>query len=86
MTTEQIQALRAVPLGDKPNRLALAFAIEGAKQIDVCQAAQISEPRMSLLVNGKARKVSVAEAGRIARFFDCAIEDIFPATEHAEVA
>jgi DNA-binding Xre family transcriptional regulator len=79
MTPEQIQALRAVPLGDKPNRLALAFAMESVKQMDVCQELQISEARMSLLVNGKYRKVSVDEAGRIARYFGCAIEDLLGA-------
>jgi plasmid maintenance system antidote protein VapI len=85
MTPEQMQALRSVPLGAVPNRLPIAFALTGQRQTDACQVLDMTDARMSLLVNGK-REASLQEAGKLARYFGCAIEDLFPAQVQAEVA
>lgn len=81
MTPEQIQALRAVPLGEMPNKLRVAFALQGVTQTDAAEQAGLTGSRLSLLVNGKYRTVTVDEAGRLAKFFGCHIEDLFPADE-----
>jgi DNA-binding Xre family transcriptional regulator len=86
MTPEQIDALRAVPLGAMPNKLKIAFALERKTQSDICESAGITDSRMSLLVNGKYKTVTVGEASRIAKCFGCQIEDIFPLSEQAQVA
>jgi len=83
MTPKQLRALRAAPLGSIPNRLAVALALVERTQTDVCEEAGISKARMSLLVNGNYKTVSIDEAGRIARAFGCAIEDLFPAVSNA---
>jgi DNA-binding Xre family transcriptional regulator len=86
MTHEQIETLRAVPLGLMPNRLAIALAFQRVSQTDVCEATALSNSRMSAIVNGKRPAVTVDEAARIARFFDCQIEDIFPVAQQEQVA
>ncbi len=78
MTPEQIAAIRAVPLGAMPNKLAIVFAVTGTTQTEVCKALGITNVRMSRLVKGQSRPASVYEAGQIARFFGCGIDDIFP--------
>jgi DNA-binding Xre family transcriptional regulator len=78
MTHEQIDTLRAVPLGLMPNRLAIALAFQRVSQTDVCEVTGLSNSRMSAIVNGKRPAVTVDEAARISRFFECQIEDIFP--------
>lgn len=83
MTTDHLEALRAVPAGLIPNRLPIAIAFARVTQTAVCEATEISNARMSAIVNGKRPAVTVDEAAKIARFFECRIEDIFPLAEEA---
>lgn len=81
LTTEQLDALRAVPLGAMPNKLRIALALTRTKQVDVVEATGFTHPHVSNLVTGDYKSVTVDTAGKLAAFFGCAIEDLFPSRE-----
>ena len=78
LTTEQLESLQRAPLGRLANRLPIAFALTGSKQAEACEATGLSASHMSKLVNGLT-SVSVEHAHKLADFFGCSIEDVFPA-------
>jgi DNA-binding Xre family transcriptional regulator len=79
LTPEQLEALRRAPLGSMPNRLRLAFTLASRRQVDAVQVTGIAAANLSELVNGKYSAVTVETARKLAAFFGCAIEDLFPA-------
>lgn len=79
LTPEQIQAIRSLPPNVGPNRLRVAFAMSGARQVDACEAIGLRANQVSSLVKGDYKSVSVDIARALADFFGCAIEDLFPA-------
>jgi DNA-binding Xre family transcriptional regulator len=81
LTTEQVAALRAVPLGGMPNKLRIALALSAAKQTEVSEETGIQIPNLNRLVNGKYGDLNVDTARKLAEFFGCAIEDLFPARQ-----
>lgn len=82
LTQEQLDALRAVPLmGGMPNRLRIAIALAQVKQADIVDETGLWAPNLSNLVNGKYANLHVDTARKLAEFFGCAIEDLFPARE-----
>jgi len=78
MTTEQVEALRTLPLGDATNRLRMAFALTGRRQHEASQETGIVASNLSDIVNGKYASVTIETARKLADFFGCAIEDLFP--------
>jgi DNA-binding Xre family transcriptional regulator len=78
LTPEQVIALQNMPLGDAANRLRLAFALTGKRQKDLSDATGIAPSNLSDIVNGKYSTLTVDTASKIAEFFRCAIEDLFP--------
>ncbi len=81
LSTEQLDALRAVPLGAMPNKLRIALALTKAKQVDVADATGIQRPNLSNLVTGDYKTLTVTTAQKLADFFGCQIEDLFPSRE-----
>jgi transcriptional regulator with XRE-family HTH domain len=81
LTTEQLQAMRAVPLGTMPNKLRIALALADAKQTDIAESTGVAASYVSDVVNGRYASLPLETARRIATFFGCAIEDLFPARE-----
>lgn len=81
LTPEQIEALRAVPLGDMPNKIRIALALANARQADLCEGIDITPSQSSVLVNGKYGTVTIDMAQKVAQFFGCSTDDIFPRRE-----
>lgn len=81
LTSEQVDVLRSVPLGEMPNRLRLAFTLTGKKQVDAAEATGIFAPNLSDLVCGNYKTLTVDTARKLADYFGCTIEDLFPARE-----
>lgn len=71
-------ALRATPLGDMPNKLRLAFTLSGKKQVDAVEATGIAAPNMSDLVRGDYKNLTLETTRKLADYFGCSIEDLFP--------
>lgn len=81
LTKPQIVALRNAPLGRLPNKLSIAFAFSGEKQTDACESTGLSASDMSKLVRGAYQSLDVDKARRVAAYFGCSIEDLFPARQ-----
>jgi DNA-binding Xre family transcriptional regulator len=81
LTPEQLKALQAVPLGSMPNKLRIAIALTDVIQGDIAAETGIHASNLSDLINGKTQGVRLDTARRIAGFFCCAIEDLFPARQ-----
>lgn len=81
MTPEQLDALRAVPLGTMPNKLRIALALAKAKQRDVVDETGIYASNLSNFVTGDYKTITIETARKLADFFGCQIEDLFPAKE-----
>lgn len=81
LTPDQLTALRAVPLGAMPNKLRIAMALAGANQIEICDETGYAAPSMSRLVTGRYQDASLDTCRKIAGYFGCAIEDLFPARQ-----
>lgn len=81
LTPEQLDALRAVPLGAMPNKLRIALALTRVRQVAVADATDIATPNLSALVNGDYKTLTIDTARKLAEYFGCAIEDLFPARE-----
>lgn len=86
LTPEQLDALRAVPLGTMRNKLRIALALSKARQIEVSEETGYPIPNLSKLVNGKYVDVTVDTAQKLADYFGCAIEDLFPAPREERVS
>lgn len=81
LTPEQLVALRAVPLGAMRNKLRIALALTDARQSEVADETGYPVPNLSRLVNGKYVDITIDTARKLADYFGCAIEDLFPAEE-----
>lgn len=79
LTTEQIEALRSVPLGAMPNRLKVALGMVKARQSDLVEETGLLASTVSDLVNGKYNDLNLGTARKFADYFGCSIEDLFPA-------
>lgn len=79
LTGKQLQELRRVRLSeDSPNRVYAAMKLVGVTQKEIENATGIAQPYVSNIVNGKHSKLPLETARRLARFFGCSIEDLFP--------
>jgi DNA-binding Xre family transcriptional regulator len=81
LTPEQLEALRAVPLGSMPNKLRIALALAKVKQVHVSSETGIATPNLSNLVTGDYKTLTVTTARKLADYFGCQIEDLFPSRE-----
>lgn len=78
LTPEQIEALRAVPLGEMPNKLRIAMALAQANQSDIIEETGIATPNLSRIVNGKYVDLQFETTRKLADFFGCDPRDLFP--------
>jgi transcriptional regulator with XRE-family HTH domain len=86
LTREQVRRLRAGELKGT-NRLGLAMELAGVTQVQLAEQVGMTQPYISAVLNGKAPKFPLPTAHRLAAFFGCAIEDLFPAPDReSEVA
>lgn len=83
LTPEQLETLRSVPLEvlAMSNKVRLAITITGVQQSDIVDATSLSASQVSNAATGRPTIVEVARD--IARFFGCAVEDLWPASDAA---
>lgn len=91
LDANQIEALKTAPLGGLANRLQIAFAMADApgrrvRQADACAATGLSPSAMSKLVKGAYQSLDIEHARKLADYFGCAMEDLFPSRERSAVA
>jgi transcriptional regulator with XRE-family HTH domain len=79
MTSTQLKQLRAASVDG--NRLGLAFHLDERTQADCARATGFSAQYINDVKAGRIQNVTVENAHKFAEFFDCAIEDLFPARE-----
>ncbi len=77
-TYDQLQELRNAPIDASGNRVAQAMALAEVKQIAVAAATGLPQPYISDVVRGRYKTITVENAHKLAEFFGCAIEDLFP--------
>lgn len=80
MTSTQLKQLRTAAVTDG-NRLGLAFSLDTRTQADCARATGFSAQYINDVKAGRIQSVTVENAHKFAEFFDCAIEDLFPARE-----
>jgi DNA-binding Xre family transcriptional regulator len=86
LTPEQLEALRAVPLGAMPNKLRIARALAKVKQVDIAESTGIATPNLSRLFTGDYQTLTIDTAQKLADYFGCQIEDLFPSRKPSAVA
>lgn len=88
LTDEQLAVLRAVPpegTGTR-NRLRIAIALTGAKQMDIAEETGIPQSNLSGIVTGRQAGMNLQTAQKLATFFGCTTDDLFPAAAKESVA
>ena len=86
LTPEQLDALRAVPLGEMPNKLRLALTLTRSQQVDIVGETGMQPSVVSDFLAGRrgsssgSLKLTVDTAQKFADFFGCHIEDLFPSS------
>jgi len=86
LNPEQIQALRREPYRATGNRIGAAIRIADIRAKDLSRAIGIPQQQISDLKGGRWRNVRIDTAYAFARFFGCAIEDLFPRAASRKVA
>ena len=86
LTIRQLESLRAAPLETLPNRLKVAFALANVQRAEAAAATGLSAPTISKLINGQYQTLDIENARKLAEYFGCSIEDLFPATTTEAVA
>jgi transcriptional regulator with XRE-family HTH domain len=79
MTPIQLDELRATPVPAVGNRLAIAFELAERSQADCVRETRFTAAYVSDMVRGRFQNITLDNAYEFARFFDCQIEDLFPA-------
>lgn len=80
LTAEQLTELKREPL-TAPNKLRRARELAGLTQVALSEGADISQPYLSAIETGRAVDLPLETVRRLAQFFGCAIEDLFPSRE-----
>lgn len=75
LSPKQLQMLRRDP---SANRVRVARKALGLTQVQVCDALGLAQPYLSDVERRRYAHITVANARRLADFFGCAIEDLFP--------
>lgn len=78
LTDRQLESLRAAPLETLPNRLKVAFALANVQRSEAAEATGLSAPTVSKLINGQYQTLDIENARKLADYFGCSIEDLFP--------
>lgn len=79
LETDKLAELRSAQTSEAiPNRVSAAIKLLGLTQRSVALALDITEPHLSNICLGRVKTVSLHTAGKLANYFGCAIEDLFP--------
>ncbi len=80
---EQLARLRAAAVPPSGNRVALAIELVGKRQGEVAEALEMSQSHLSDICRGRFPNPQLSTLQKLASFFGCAIEDLFPVREAA---
>lgn len=78
LTDDQLGILRSAPLQASGNRLGFALRLARITQGSLARATGFSQPYISDVVRSRYGTITLDNAWRFARYFGCAIEDLFP--------
>lgn len=78
LTQAQLEELRGTPPSLAGNRISKAVDLAGLRQGEVAEAIGFSQPYISDVIRGRYPEITLGNARRLAEFFGCAIEDLFP--------
>lgn len=79
LSQAQLSELKATPVGDTGNRVAKAIELVGETMADISRNGGFSYTWLSDVKSGRFETVTVDNAHKLADYFGCAIEDLFPA-------
>lgn len=81
LETRHLKRLRAAPLPKTGNKVALAIALSEKRQGQVATELEMTQSHLSDICRGRFEDPQLSTARRLATYFGCAIEDLFPARE-----
>lgn len=80
MTKRELRrALPTIPLGDNPNRLAIALTLTRTRLAQVREATGLHVPLISGISTGRTQPTP-AEQAVLAQYFGVPVRDLFPST------
>lgn len=74
----QLMTLRSAATESAPNRVKLAIKLTGKTQKQIAHELDFTEPHLSNICVGRVKEVSLTTARKLADYFGCQIEDLFP--------
>lgn len=78
LNAKQLATLRA---SDARNRVWVAMNLAGVTQVQVAEAIGMTQSHISRIANDNYSRLAYHTALRLAQYFGCAAEDLFPARE-----
>lgn len=86
LTPTQLKRLRAEPLTGA-NKVLLARRLTGTSQVAVAAGIDgMIQAKISLIERGEYSRLPLETSRKLAQFFGCSIEDLFPARDAEAVA
>ena len=79
LTEKQLKVLRSKPVSEGGNRLAAATELAEVSQADLSRAVAMTQQYVNDVARGRYATITVDNARRLAEYFGCSIEDLFPA-------
>jgi transcriptional regulator with XRE-family HTH domain len=76
LTPQQLRRLRSEPTNG--NRIAFARHLVGVTQVEMAKATSLTQSQLSDLERQRYGDTGVVRAGRLADYFGCHIDDLFP--------
>lgn len=83
LSRTKVAQLRKAPLLDTPNKVALAMKLAGVTQVEVAAGVGLTQASVSRIRNGHYIDLPLGTLRRLACYFGCQIDDLFPASESA---
>lgn len=79
LTHKQLRELRAT--GTVGNRVAKAIELADVNQIEIARSTGLPQPYISDVARNRYQTITVDNAHKLADYFGCAIEDLFPSKD-----
>lgn len=83
LSTRKVHELRHAEAGATGNKVAKAIELAEVTQTEVAVATGLPQPYISDVARGRYSTITVENAHKLADYFGCTIEDLFPAKEGA---